>query len=310
MAPRRQAAEAENTVHGDALANRLPPASGLLKGRMRILRSLVWLMALMICLVAILSLQSIARSFTSNETVILAMAFITVALAYGAYAVLVRWGERRALSELALAALPKELAVGIAIGIAVMSATIGFLALLRIYSISAGDWTDWPHDVRETLGTGLLEELLARLVIFRLLVVAFRLKAALILSAALFGASHFFNPAASFSSTVAIAVEAGLTFAGFYLLTGRIWMSVGAHAGWNFAQGAIFGARVSGMPSEGSLFVTTPRANAPLWLSGGNFGPEASIVAVVLGLAVFFVTLWLASARSKCRAPAQVDRIT
>nr|WP_165388382.1 CPBP family intramembrane glutamic endopeptidase [Sphingomonas populi] len=265
------------------------------------MRSLLWLAALMVVLVAILSLQSIVRSFTSNATVILMMAFVTVVLAYGAYGMLVRWGERRTVSELALTALPAELGLGIAIGVAIMSAVISLLWLVGVYDISAGRWTDWPHDIREALGTGLLEELLARLVIFRLLVSAFSVKPALILSAALFGAAHFFNPAASVSSTIAIAVEAGLTFAGFYLLTGRVWISVGAHAGWNFAQGAIFGARVSGMASDGSLLVSVPRSGAPLWLSGGSFGPEASLVAVAIGLGVFLFTMQLTGAS----APAQ-----
>lgn len=246
---------------------------------------------MLVVLVAILSLQSVARGFTSNATVILAMAFVTVAFAYGAYASLVRWGERRPVQELALAPLPRELVFGIAIGVVVMSVTIGLLNVMGVYSISHGVWSDWPHDARETLGTGLLEELLARLVIFRLLASAFRVNAALLLSALLFGLAHAFNPAASLSSTIAIAVEAGLTFAGFYLLTGRIWMSVGAHAGWNFAQGAIFGAKVSGMQSDGSLFVSAPLPGAPLWLSGGNFGPEASMIAVAIGLGVFLVTL-------------------
>ncbi len=289
--PERRVPAAKPAKRIDGLGWHLPEPSGVLRGRRRPLRSLLWLAVLMVILVAILSLQSIVRSFTSNATVILAMAFMTVILAYGGYGLLVRRGERRPVRELAVAPLPGELGLGIAIGLAIMSAVIGVLWLVGVYDISAGVWSDWPHDIRETLGTGLLEELLARLVIFRLLASAFRVKPALVLSAALFGAAHFFNPAASISSTTAIAVEAGLTFAGFYLLTGRIWMSVGAHAGWNFAQGAIFGARVSGMPSDGSLLVSVPRTDAPSWLSGGSFGPEASLLAVAIGLGVFLITM-------------------
>ncbi|UYY58073.1 CPBP family intramembrane glutamic endopeptidase [Sphingomonas sp. S2-65] len=256
---------------------------------------------LLAVMLAILSLQSVVRSFTSNETVILAMAFLTVILAYGAYATLVQWGERRSPAELALGPLPRELAAGIAIGAAIMTATVGVLWLAGIYSIRATVWADWPHDVREALGTGLLEELLARLVIFRLLARAFRVDVALALSAALFGLAHLGNPGASLGSAAAIAVEAGLTFAGFYLLTGRIWMSVGAHAGWNFAQGAVLGASVSGMPSTGSLLTTTPLPHAAAWLSGGDFGPEASPVAVIIGLAVFLATMRLTQTHARCR---------
>lgn len=289
--------------HVEGLGCNLPDAGGVLReGRWRWARSLGWLVVMLVVLVAILSLQSIARSVTPNATIILAMAFVTVVLGYGAYAGLVRWGERRLPSEISLSPLPKELAAGIVIGLAVMSATVGLLALLGVYSIAPGTWSDPAHDIRETIGTGLLEELLARLIIFRLLARAFRVDVALLISALLFGLAHAFNPAATFVSTLAIAIQAGLTFAGFYLLTGRIWVSVGAHAGWNFAQGAIFGTPVSGMPSEGSLLISLPHAGAPVWLTGGSFGPEASLVAVIFGFAVFLATIRLTRKATRCRA--------
>lgn len=276
----------------DPLAWRLPPASGVLRaGPWQIARRLGWLLAVLVVLVVILSLQSIARSVTDDAGVILALAFVTVVLAYGAYALLVRAGENRTPCELALRRAPRELLEGIAIGGAIMGATVGVLALTGLYQVTGGEWTDWAHDIRECLGTGLLEELLARLVIFRILASALGVRWSLALSAALFGGAHLANPGATLGSALAIAIEAGLTLAAFYLLTGRIWTAVGVHAGWNFVQGAVFGATVSGMPASGSLLVSVPAAGAPDWLSGGSFGPEASPVAVVIGLVVFILVI-------------------
>ena len=45
---------------------------------------------------------------------------------------------------------------------------------------------------------------------------------------------------------LAIALEAGVMLAAAYLLTGRLWLSMGIHFAWNFTQGGIFGAAVSG----------------------------------------------------------------
>ncbi|WP_176787227.1 CPBP family intramembrane glutamic endopeptidase [Sphingomonas sp. NFR15] len=239
------------------------------------------------------------RGFYPNQTLLLGIAFLTVALAYGAYALLVRRFERRDVDELAPGRLPIELLGGIALGGLLMTAVVGLLWLAGVYQLVWGRWTDWPHDVRETLGTGLLEELLARLVIFRMLACAFRVRPALALSALIFGGAHLANPHASLISALAIAVEAGLMLAGFYLLTGRIWLSVGVHAGWNFAQGAIFGAPVSGMPSDGSLFRSVPDGAFASWITGGTFGPEGSAVAVAIGSSAFLATM--ASLKRKTR---------
>jgi len=248
-------------------------------------------------------MQSIVRSFSANPTLVLAMAFVTVAFAYGAYAALVRQFEQRQLFERAIGALPMELVGGIVLGALMMTFIVGILAISGGYDLSPAHWTDWPHDIREAIGTGFLEELLARLVLFRLLASAFKARTALLLSALIFGGAHLANPHASIVSAAAIAAEAGLMLAGFYLLTGRIWMSIGVHAGWNFAQGAIFGTPVSGMPSDGSLFSGTPHASAPAWWTGGSFGPEGSLIAITVGLAAFLVTLSLMKRRSTCIPP-------
>lgn len=260
-------------------------------GRWRWVRALVWMAVLLATEIAILSLQSIVASLRPDPDLRLAMAFVCAVLAYGAYALMVRAGEGRDATEIAVRPALREVAAGLAIGVTAMSVIIAILWLSGAYRISAGDWTDWTHDLREAIGTGLLEELLARLILFRLLMRAFGQAPALLLSAFAFGAAHLGNDGATLFSSLAIAVEAGLMLAAFYIVSGRIWLSVGVHAGWNLAQGGIFGAAVSGFPASGSLLKAMPAEAAPLWLSGGSFGPEASLVAVVVGFGLFLAVL-------------------
>lgn len=255
------------------------------------LRSLIWMVALLILTGAILSLQSLVKSWIPNETLTVTMAFICTLLAYGAYFGLVRKGERRWPSELSLQAFWQEYVAGFLAGCLIITTTVGLLWMAGLYDIRLGHWTDWAHDLRETIGTGLLEELLARLILFRLLSRAFGLPAGLIISSIAFGAAHIFNPHSSSLAAIAIAVEAGLLFAGFYILTGRVWMSAGIHAGWNLMLGGVFGARVSGMASDGSLLTSLPKPGSMDILTGGAFGPEASLPAVIIGLAAFVLTL-------------------
>ena len=196
------------------------------------------------------------------------------------------------------AAIPIDLVLGVMIGVAMFTLVFAILRLTGSYALGPGQWTDWGNDLVKTLATGLREELLTRLVVFRLLMRLCGLWPALAVSALFFGLGHLANPNASMVAAIAIAIEAGLMLAAFYVLTGRIWMSVGVHAAWNFTQGPVFGARISGFTERGSLFASAPVAGAPDWLSGGPFGPEASFPAILVGTAVFVVVMLAARRRA------------
>ncbi|MBB4097944.1 CPBP family intramembrane glutamic endopeptidase [Sphingomonas kyeonggiensis] len=272
-------------------------SEGILRpGKFGWLRSIAWMIALLVALIFVISLQSIVRSIFPNPQVTLAMAFVCTALAYASYYFLVRWGEHRIPGELSLRNFPVDYLVGLLAGGSLVLIVMGVLWGCGAYQIRPDQWTDWQHDLRETIGTGLLEELLVRLVVFRLLSRAFGIPAGLLISAAAFGAAHLMNPNATISAAVAIAVEAGLLLAGFYFTSGRIWMSVGAHTAWNLTLGGVFGASVSGMTSAGSLLHSAPVPGSSVILTGATFGPEASLPAIILGFAMFLITLWLAPA--------------
>ncbi len=73
------------------------------------------------------------------------------------------------------------------------------------------------------------------------------------------------------------------------LAHGNLWAACGFHVAWNATQGSIFGIPVSGNPYSISLFALGPVKDAPAWLTGGDFGIEASAVATVV-LAV--LSIW------------------
>jgi membrane protease YdiL (CAAX protease family) len=105
---------------------------------------------------------------------------------------------------------------------------------------------------------------------------------ALLISALIFGLMHIANPNATLWSALAIAIEAGIMLAAAYTLTRRLWLPIGIHFAWNFVQGGIFGVAVSGNGVRGLLQSTL---SGPALLSGGEFGAEASIFAVIVCLA-------------------------
>ncbi len=93
---------------------------------------------------------------------------------------------------------------------------------------------------------------------------------------------------------------AGVLLGAAYAATGRLWLPIGLHLGWNFAEGPIFGTAVSGTDIGPSLIVGD--LEGPVILTGGEFGPEASIVGVAVVLAAARYLLWRI-VKLKCAEP-------
>jgi len=206
-------------------------------------------------------------------------AALFVPLLYAAY---VRTVEQRRVDELGAAGAGVELLRGFVIGVVLFAITMAILRLLHVAVITRGDgWHALVVGLGAAVGAALIEETLMRAIFFRIVEASLGSVIALVASAALFGFLHAFNPGATLVSTVAIALEAGVILAAAYLYTRRLWMAIGLHAAWNFTEGGVFGASVSGGAAHG-LFAS--RFYGPTILSGGAFGPEASVVAVVVCL--------------------------
>jgi membrane protease YdiL (CAAX protease family) len=98
----------------------------------------------------------------------------------------------------------------------------------------------------------------------------------------LFGLLHAANPGGTALSLVNITV-AGLFFGVAYAATDRLAFPIGAHIGWNFTVGSLFGMPVSGLRTDSALLSVEP--TGPTLVTGGSFGPEGG-VAMLIGLAV------------------------
>jgi uncharacterized protein len=203
--------------------------------------------------------------------------------------IVTRFFEQRRLADIGLqarGALSSWLK-GAAIGAAYLIVSVGILALFGGYRIHAVAFSGQALAAGFLLHltVGFFEELLFRGILFRFLEEGFGTWAALLISALFFGASHLGNPGGTLWGAVAIAVEAGLSIGALYIVTRNLWVVMGMHTAWNFVQGNIFGFNVSGSNIENtSLFQPSIQGN--VWLTGGAFGIEASVIAVVLGAAL------------------------
>ena len=70
---------------------------------------------------------------------------------------------------------------------------------------------------------------------------------ALAASSLVFGLRHLGNEDGTLQGALFLSVEAGVLLAAAFILTRRLWLGMGLHMSWNFAQGGIFSDTVSGM---------------------------------------------------------------
>jgi hypothetical protein len=103
-------------------------------------------------------------------------------------------------------------------------------------------------------------------------------------------------------STAAIALEAGVLLAAAYMYSRSLWFVMGLHFAWNFTEGGIFATSVSGGPTEGVIRVSF--ASGKDWLTGGQFGPEASLPAVLICLAAGIAFIMMAKRANRVVPPS------
>ena len=265
-------------------------------GPLRWLRALGWMIALSVLVIAppglaITGLDLLLPDTGPYEVLTNAVGAL---ICLGLYGLLVWGAEARRPDEIGLRFLPADLAAGLLIGVLMFAAVMGIMVAFGLYDIVwKGPASAWEA-TSLAIQSGVMEEVMLRAVILRLLWRAFGPWAAFALSAALFGAAHIGNPNADVFATVCIAVEAGIMLGAFYALTGRLWVSIGVHAAWNFTQGYLFGAAVSGTDFGPAIATSTARPGFADYLTGGPFGPEASLPALAVGTGVGVVVLLMA----------------
>ena len=189
----------------------------------------------------------------------------------------------------------QQLGLGMALG-------MGSLLLAALMIMATGAVT-FEADPGRSLGilayglylfafVALLEETLFRGFLFQRLVDGAGVWFAQIALAVLFALGHWDNPGMDGVTKLVASVElalAAIMLGLAYLRTRSLALPIGLHLGWNWAGGHVLGFGVSGLDHQGWLRpVFHDRAG---WLSGGEFGPEASVFGIVADL-VLIGLLW------------------
>jgi len=222
-----------------------------------------------------------AQQLLRNRIPVGLEAIVLLFLAFGTYLLYVRLTERRRVDELAPAALLPQTLLGLAIGVAIFTGVIGLLMLTGNYHYQGYASVPSLLTAFATTTVGAVrEELFFRGFLFRVVQSIGGTWIGVAVSAIVFGALHLLNPHATVMSALAIAIEAGILLAVAYTASRHLWLPIGIHIGWNFTEGSIFGVAVSGHHALPSLVHGT--LTGPVLKTGGAFGVEASVFAVLL----------------------------
>ena len=236
-----------------------------------------------------------------------ANAAVAVVLVVAIYKLLiVRLGER-SRDDLPSDHALRDLGLGLLAGFALFCLVVGIAAALDVYNIVGRGGTAELLRllIAAALVPAILEEIFFRGILFRWIEEFGGSWAALIVTSAFFGLAHIANPNATWFSSFAIAMEAGLLLGGAYMLARSLWLPIGLHFAWNFTQGFIFDVPVSGLDQQG---LVEARLSGPELLSGGAFGLEASVIAVVIASGAGLLLIYRSMRLGKVERPWWVRR--
>ncbi|MXO58600.1 CPBP family intramembrane metalloprotease [Altererythrobacter salegens] len=236
--------------------------------------------------------------------ILFAASLATAAVIVAVWKLWRRWIEGGRDVEFTFPGAGKELGAGLLTGfllfcsVAIAAWLLGAMTFEGVRTLGETQLWEWA-----AIGiiTGVFEEVLFRGILMRQLERLGGTWVALALSSAVFGAIHMGNPDATWTGAVAIMVEAGILLGAAYLITRRLWFAVGLHAAWNFTQAWVFSVPVSGTGTPIGLIST--RRDGPELLTGGDFGLEASLIAVVIVTAFGLFLLWRAVKKGEIRGP-------
>ena len=230
------------------------------------------------------ALATIPEHYIENNWISGTLSFTCGVLLLLIYGWLTRSFEGRKTEELSMPKCLKHTGIGVLWGILLMTAIIGIFALCGWYKI-VGCCFNVGVVYRLLMAYFVIavgEEIVFRGIMFRLLDSQFNVWVALLISAVVFGIAHIINPNATVVSTIGISLASGVLFGLLFKYYRTLWVPIGIHWSWNFVQGTVTGSPVSGMVPDYSILNSV--TSGPELLTGGSFGPEASIILMILGL--------------------------
>jgi hypothetical protein len=243
-------------------------------------------MKIVLQIVAVFAVYAICGGVISgvkdNPWLSLLAGALTVAAMVFVYRWVVKRAENREVTELQGKGATRAASWGLLFGTLMFLCVISNIYLLGDYEVDGIDSVSGAIGLIGFMaGAAVTEEIVFRGLLFRLVERGAGTYIALVLSGLVFGGMHLLNDDATLAGALAISVEAGAMLAAGYAATRNLWLPMGVHFAWNYMEAGIFSTQVSGSGDSHGLLEASLSGNK--LVTGGEFGPEASLYAVLFG---------------------------
>jgi len=213
------------------------------------------------------------------------------------YGLAVRLGERRSPTEIGWKHATGYLLLGGIVGFAFITLTVLLLWSLGLNKVSQGHWQyGFRYFVFNAYISAVVEELGFRAILMRIFARMFGPLPGLLISAVLFALAH-----AGHAPPVAVAVliiDGGLLLGVLYLVSGSLWLPIGAHIAYDFTEWSLFG-----YDNTDGYLVVAPSAGHAAWLTGGAAGPDGSVLSALVACLLIVAVVLIARTRTT-KSPA------
>lgn len=257
-----------------------------------------------VLLVRVLVLSGLQAVFHTDDSVTSLVRrigiLVSVVLAYWAY---VRIVEDRDVSELRPA--PLAIALGGLSGSVLIA-----VAMLAVLAFGAYEITAYQGLHSGLFGiaglifiAAMLEEIAYRCILFRILESAWGTLPALCVQSLIFAVGHLENIEGRASTQEIITMIVSVTVTGalwtlVFVHTRNLWAATANHAAWNFTI-ILSGLPLSGIEDWRKMAPLAGEYRGPAWLTGGLFGPESSIVTILMVAVTVTSLLYWARRRNR-----------
>lgn len=217
------------------------------------------------------------------------------------YVVFIKCYEKRIVWEFSSKSLFFDFLVGFWGAFACFSLIICIFFLGNFYSVTGIQLSFqnliFPFVILMLWST--LEEIMYRGILYRIIEERCGTYPALFCSSLLFGLAHLLNDNANYAAAISTGLG-GLLLGIQFNIFKRLWFPIFFHLGWNYTQ-VFWGMTVSGVDELIPYSIINSRLDGPVWLTGGDFGPENSIITMILTCILFLMFFYWARRRNSIR---------